>query len=229
MQRSWVVVVPVKPLAVAKSRLGAALGAVRRELALAMALDTVTVAASCQRVRVLVVTDDDLVADAVRAATSRVAPVRVVPDEPRAGINAALVHGARVARPLDDEGVAALSADLPALQASELTSALQRAAAHPRAFVADANGTGTTLYAVTSSRLFDPRFGAASAAAHARTAVALDLDGILGLRRDVDTFDDLRAAIELGLAPRTALVISSRRPDLSGVINAARPAIRPAS
>jgi 2-phospho-L-lactate guanylyltransferase len=35
-------------------------------------------------------------------------------------------------------------------------------------------------------------------------AVELDLDGIPGLRRDVDTPDDLRGAVALGLGPRSA-------------------------
>lgn len=220
MQRSWLVVVPVKRLEVAKSRLNAHLGTVRRDLALAMALDTVSVAASCTGVRVVVVTDDDLVADAVRAER-----VDVVTDEPRAGINAALVHGARTARTTD--GVVAMSADLPSLQAAELSLALARAGSHARSFVVDATGTGTTLYAAASGPLFEPRFGTNSAAAHARTAVALDTDGLSGLRRDVDTLEDLRAAVELGLRPRTAKVVTSQVVALLGAADL--PVIRPAS
>lgn len=222
MQRSWVVVVPVKRLEVAKSRLDVHLGTVRRDLALAMVLDTATVAAACRGVRVVVVTDDVVVSEAMRAAH-----VQVVADEPRAGINAALVHGARAAGDLDGTGVAALSGDLPSLRSAELSLALARASCHPRSFVVDATGTGTTMYAASSRRLFEPRFGADSAAAHARAATALDTDGLDGLRRDVDTLDDLRAAVELGLRPRTAHVVTSQVVALLGAGDL--PAIRPAS
>lgn len=236
MQSSWVVVVPVKRLEVAKSRLDTHLGAVRRDLALAMVLDTVTVAASCPGVRVVVVTDDEVVTDAVHAAqrmdgdpiaiAARGAPVQVVADEPRAGINAALVHGAHAANTRDGEGVAAVSGDLPSLRASELSLALQRASSHARSFVADVEGTGTTLYAATSRQLFEPRFGVASAAAHARTAVALESYDLPGLRRDVDTIEDLRAAIELGIRARTATVVTAA---VHGLGAAGLLAIRPAS
>ncbi len=222
MQRSWVVVVPVKRLEVAKSRLNVHLGTVRRDLALAMVLDTVTVAAACRGVRVIVVTDDDVVSEAVRAAH-----VQVVTDEPSAGINAALVHGARAAGALDGAGVVALSGDLPSLRSTELALALGRASRHPRSFVADAAGTGTTMYAATSRRLFEPRFGANSAVVHALAATAIGTEGLRGLRRDVDTLEDLCAAVELGLGPRTAHVVTSQVVALLG--EGDLPAIRPAS
>lgn len=236
MQPSWVVVVPVKRLEVAKSRLDARLGAVRRELALAMVLDTVMVAASCPEVRVVVVTDDDVVTEAVRATrpsdhdpaarTARATPVQVVADEPRAGINAALVHGAMAANISSREGVAAMSGDLPSLRASELSRAVHRAGSHSRSFVPDFDATGTTLYAATSIARFEPRFGVASAAAHARTAVALESDDLPGLRRDVDTLEDLRAAMQLGLGPRTAKVVTTA---MLGLGHGELLAIRPAS
>jgi 2-phospho-L-lactate guanylyltransferase len=51
---------------------------------------------------------------------------------------------------------------------------------------------------------FRPAFGGASRARHARAgAVELALDGVPGLRGDVDTADDLRAAVALGAGPRT--------------------------
>ena len=48
-------------------------------------------------------------------------------------------------------------------------------------------------------------FGGASRARHAAAGAAeLDLDDMPGLRRDVDTPEDLRAAVALGAGPRTA-------------------------
>lgn len=221
MEPFWVVVVPVKRLDVAKSRLAADLGRHRRPLALAMALDTVAVAASCRAVRVVVVTDDEVVAAAVQSADLQ-ADVQVVADEPRAGINAALVHGARRAQAGPDERVAALAADLPSLRAAELLVALRRAAATAQqSFVTDAAGTGTTLYAASSAESFQPRFGPGSAIVHAGMALALPTDGLESLLRDVDTVEDLRAAARLGLNRRTAQVVRLARLDFS--------AVRPAS
>ena len=59
---SWVVVIPAKPLATAKSRLADAAGNRRPELALAMLLDTIEAALLAEPVvAVLVVTDDDAI------------------------------------------------------------------------------------------------------------------------------------------------------------------------
>jgi 2-phospho-L-lactate guanylyltransferase len=101
--------------------------------------------------------------------------------------------------------VAALSSDLPALRPEELAAALGAAGAAPRCFVADAEGTGTTLLTAVGTPL-DPRFGAGSAAAH-RASGAVLLDGAWpGLATDVDTAAALRTALALGVGPATAEV-----------------------
>jgi 2-phospho-L-lactate guanylyltransferase len=75
--------------------------------------------------------------------------------------------------------------------------------------VADAGGTGTTLLTAVGVAL-DPRFGRGSAAAH-RAGGARELTGPWpGLRRDVDTAEDLRAAALLGLGSRTARLLGTR-------------------
>jgi 2-phospho-L-lactate/phosphoenolpyruvate guanylyltransferase len=199
------VVVPAKLLAHAKTRLvpltaglGEQAGDRHRELVLALLTDTVTAALGSSAVAgVLVVTDDPRAAAAVTAVGAR-----TIGDEPAAGLNAALVHGARVARATGAEAVAALSSDVPALPSAELTAALAAAEVHRRSFVADADGTGTTLLCVTDGDL-DPRFGRGSAAAHAAGG-AVPLPGNWpGLRRDVDTPADLAAARALGLGAAT--------------------------
>jgi len=199
---TWTVLVPVKVLTTAKSRLAPHVGALRRDLALAMAVDTVTAIALCDGVEVLVVTDD---ADAT-AAVVGIADVHVVPDLPGAGINAALQHGAASLGP-SLRHLAAVQADLPSLRPAELAAALRAALRMEQAFVADAAGTGTTLYAAPASR-FAPRFGPGSAAAHREVAEELRLD-VPTLRRDVDTIDDLWAAVRLGVGPRTAALLPS--------------------
>ena len=199
----WSVVVPVKRLRVAKSRLYAA-GRPRPEheqLALALALDTVAAALAAPAVaRVLVVTDDP----AAAAAMGRLGAL-VVPDEPDAGLNPALAYGAaRAAGLAPADGVALLSADLPALRPAELTAALRAAGAYPRAFVPDAGGTGTTLLAARPRTPAAPRYGPGSAALH-RASGAVGLAGDWpSLRHDVDTAADLEAAAGLGLGPATA-------------------------
>ena len=199
---AWSVLVPVKVLEQAKSRLGALAGERRGELALALACDTVAAVLACdEAARVIVITDDQ-VAGAALAELGAL----VVPDEPRDGLNAALRHGARYAASRwPRSGTAALSADLPALRAGEIGRALRAASAWPTAFVADAAGDGTTLYTAAPGAPFRPAFGLGSRARHAAEgATELDLDGVPGLRRDVDTPDDLRGAATLGLGPRSA-------------------------
>jgi len=199
----WSVVVPVKRLPLAKSRLYA-VGRPRpehEELALCLALDTVAAALAAGTVRRLfVVTDDPAAREAMAAAGAW-----VLPDEPNAGLNPALAHGAAAAmRRSARDGVALLSADLPALRPAELDAALAAAAEHDAAFVADARGTGTTLLATAPGRPVTPRYGQASAAAH-RAAGAVELTGDWpSLRTDVDTAADLRTAAELGLGPATS-------------------------
>src|ERR1700680_4158269 len=111
---TWSVVMPVKVLARAKSRLAGLAGPRRGELALALACDTVTAVLGCDAAaRVIVITDDQ-----VAAVTLGSLGALVVPDEPRDGLNAALRHGAAHAGARwPGSGTAALSAQLPALRA----------------------------------------------------------------------------------------------------------------
>lgn len=224
---SWTVLLPVKVLARAKSRLAVLAGDRRRELALALASDTVAAVLACPEVARVVVITSDPVAGPLLGALGAI----VVPDEPAdlsatlgsldgadvAGVlgdlgiqdslNAALRHGAAVAaRRWPGAGLAALTADLPAVSPAELAAALRAAGTHPgrAAFVPDAAGVGTTLYAVPPTGEFRPLFGGASRARHAAAGAAeLDFDVLAGLRRDVDTPGDLRAALALGVGPFT--------------------------
>jgi 2-phospho-L-lactate/phosphoenolpyruvate guanylyltransferase len=198
----WSVLMPVKVLARAKSRLAELAGPHRAELALALACDTLTAVLRCDEVaRVIVITDDQVAAAALAGLGAL-----VVPDEPRDGLNPALRHGAAYASPRwPGAGTAALSADLPALRPAEISRALRAASAWPSAFVADAAGDGTTLYTAAPGAAFEPAFGLASRSRHAAGGAAeLDLAGIPGLRRDVDTAADLRDAVALGLGSHSA-------------------------
>jgi 2-phospho-L-lactate guanylyltransferase len=203
----WVVVVPVKRLDRAKTRLSTRPAPQRRALALAFALDTVRAAVACPGVvRVVVVADDDEVRTAVSSLGAS-----WVPDEPGSGLNAALTHGADVVRRGSaDRWLAVLAADLPALRPGELARALAAATQVPRGFVADAAGTGTTLLTARPGVDLDARFGARSRAAHAASgAVELVPGPVPGLRRDVDTEVDLWDAQRLGLGAATAALVGA--------------------
>jgi 2-phospho-L-lactate guanylyltransferase len=199
---TWSLVIPVKVLARAKSRLTELAGPRRPELALALAADTVAAATSCQEVATVIVVSDDPTAEAELTGLGAL----VIPDEPDDGLNPALVHGAAAASALHPGGgTAALAADLPALRPAELGRALRAAAHWPEAFVPDAAGSGTTLYTAMPGSRFQPRFGPRSRLAHLSAGAAeLDITGIASLRRDVDTAGDLDSAAQLGLGPHTA-------------------------
>lgn len=191
-----VFVVPVKRLEHAKSRLIMVSDAVRRELALAFALDTLTAAHRCPLVRDIVVVTDE-------ARFPRGRGWSVVAD-PGAGLNAAVARGIRLsARHHPGYPVAVLMADLPALRSAEMGDALAEAAHHTVAFVADAEGSGTTLPAARQAPDLTPLFGHGSAARH-RTLGAVPVGAdVPTLRRDVDTVADFRDALALGAGRHT--------------------------
>ncbi|GGQ87891.1 2-phospho-L-lactate guanylyltransferase [Streptomyces asoensis] len=200
----WSLVIPLKPLALAKSRLAdTATDGLRPGLALAFAEDTVAAALACAAVRDVAVVTDDALAGRVLAALG----ARIVPDEPGGGLNAALAHGAAAVRAVRPEApLAALNADLPALRPRELARVLDAAGEFPRAFLPDAAGIGTTLLSVAAGRELLPAFGVDSRARHrASGAVELRPGAVDSVRQDVDTGEDLRAALSLGVGPRTAV------------------------
>jgi 2-phospho-L-lactate/phosphoenolpyruvate guanylyltransferase len=198
----WSLLVPVKRLDLAKTRLAVS-AQLRADLALAMACDTVGAALRCDAVdEVVVITSDGRATQALSTLGAR-----VVEDGPDLGLNPALVHGAAVAA---CSHVAALSSDLPALRTGDLEAALLLAAEYDSAVVADASGSGTTLLAAFSVAAFAPQFGVGSRASHiAGGAVDLSAHVAPSVRHDVDTVEALDAAIRLGLGPETARVLAS--------------------
>ncbi len=206
--------VPVKPLARAKTRLrGAAdngIGEPRAHarLALALARDTVAAAAAATTVRRLLVITSDREVLAALAADG----VRAMADEPDAGLNPALRHGERELRAADpDAAVAVLQADLPALRPAELDAAVDLAVrGASRSFCRDRVGSGTTLLVAAPGQPLVPRFGPGSAAAHRRSG-AVELTGDWpGLRCDVDTPADLALATGLELGGHTRAALAAR-------------------
>lgn len=202
----WCLVLPVKRLDEAKSRLGPPYDGRRRALALAFALDTAAAALACPLVAaVQVVTDEPEAAAALRAVGAD-----VTGDDPGAGLNPALTHGAALAeRRHPGTAVGTLAADLPALRAAELAVALVDASACDRAFVRDALGSGTTLLLARKAALLRPSFGRGSAERHASEgAQEIAADRLPSLRQDVDTAADLDAALVLGVGGWTAQALA---------------------
>lgn len=199
---SWAFVVPVKRLPAAKTRLSLPAD-LRAQLALAMAVDTVTAAVETGAL-VVVVTDEVQAADVLQRTGAR-----VVADAPDAGLNPALRHGAHSAEAMQPGSrIVAISSDLPAVDAVVLTKLLDAAASTRVSVVADAAGTGTTMLAAESLEAFEPEFGAESRRRHLE-AGAVDLTDVADrrVRRDVDTLADLVDAWALGCgAATTALV-----------------------
>lgn len=194
----FALLVPVKPPSRGKSRLAGLSDDVRRELAAAFALDTVTAALAAERVGAVLVATDDA------GFSSRLSALgcAAIPDGVAGDLNASLRQAAAEAhRRWPALRPAALCADLPALRATDLDAALAEVGDGP-AYVPDADGTGTTLYTAPTDR-FDPRFGPGSRAAHDLRAAAVGLDAV-SLRRDVDDVADLRAAVALGVGVHTA-------------------------
>jgi 2-phospho-L-lactate/phosphoenolpyruvate guanylyltransferase len=157
---------------------------------------------ACTAVRgVAVVTNDQLAAKELGALGAR-----IVPDIPACGLNPALAHGAASLRARHPQAaLAALNADLPALRPEELALVLNTASRSPRAFLADAAGTGTTLLSALPDHALRPLFGPRSRYGHrASGAAEIVLPDVNTVRQDVDTAADLDVAVALGVGPFTA-------------------------
>jgi len=203
---SYVVLLPVKPPGVGKSRLQ---GLPREPLARAFALDTAIAALASSAVAgVLALTDDAGFATALSDLGCA-----AIPDGVSGDLNASLVLAAmEAARRWPDLTPVAICADLPCLRPTELDTALAERDGWPR-FVADASGIGTTLYTAPLDE-FAPRFGPLSAALH-EDGGAWPVPGDLsGLRHDVDDRADLAAAVRLGLGENSAAAVAALAPKL---------------
>ena len=199
----WIVVVPVKGSAQAKSRFGSG---DHSTLALAMAADTVTAAMAAESVAgVLVVTTaeaagifDDLGAFVIVQET--------------AGLTSAIDLGVATAIELGEpwRGIAVLLGDLPALTPVELGAALAAARSYPRAMVSDAAGDGTVLITALSGSFHSPRFGLGSSLAHrAEGYMPLEVSASSGLRNDVDSASGL-ALLDGRLGAWTTRVVAEK-------------------
>ncbi|OBC02188.1 2-phospho-L-lactate guanylyltransferase [Mycobacterium sp. 852002-40037_SCH5390672] len=202
------VIVAVKKLAAAKTRLAPVFSARTREsVVLAMLMDTLTAAGRVRSLGSITVITPD--AAAAAAATDMGADVLAdpTPEGHPDPLNNAIATAERAVGS-SFANVVVLQGDLPALQTQELNEAIAAARQHRRSFVADRLATGTAALFAFGSPL-DPRFGSDSSARH-RSSGAIELTGAWpGLRCDVDTPTDLAVARRLGVGAATARAIAT--------------------
>jgi 2-phospho-L-lactate guanylyltransferase len=203
------VIIAVKRLAAAKTRLSPVFSAGARErVVLAMLIDTITAARAVNAVQsITVVTPDDTAAAAARELGAAVLFDSTPPTEPDPLNTAVRFAWATVSKHTANTVV--LQGDLPALQTDELAEALSQARSHRRSFVADRHGSGTAALFAFGAPL-DPLLGRDSARRH-RDSGAVELTGAWpGLRCDIDTVEDLQSARVLGVGAATTRAIAHR-------------------
>jgi 2-phospho-L-lactate guanylyltransferase len=219
LSESWVAVVPVKDPARAKSRLGGGGGsgsgdaggwaseADRAGLAQAFAQDVLGALQGAPSVsRVVVITgshENSRLAEALSCESLA---------DPTTSLNDAIRFAADSIS--GEEPICLWVSDLPCLQSADVETVLAQAAAvfargqvqeergRTQAFVADDKSVGTTALLARAPKYLTPHFGLNSAATH-EAAGATPLPGTPRARLDVDTQDDLRRAIALGVGPAT--------------------------
>ncbi|MFC5177607.1 2-phospho-L-lactate guanylyltransferase [Nocardioides taihuensis] len=204
----FVTLIPAKGLTGAKRRLEVD-PKQRRALAMCFLADAVAAASRAQLVKEVVVLTPDPSLGGLAGSLG----ATWLPDQAVGGLNAAVRDGVRRLRhPVGH--VAVMVADLPALDASELDTALGQLldSDSGRLCVEDRSGGGTTLLAAREARALVPQFGEDSAARHHEAGFSLATGALLGLRLDVDTLDDLRRAAALrSFGPVTARALSDLR------------------
>ncbi len=200
-------IVAVKRLAAAKTRLAPAFSARTREsVVLAMLVDTLAAAARVASVGSITVITPDEAAAAAAAELGADALADPTPEGHSDPLNNAIVVAER-ALAGSFSNIVVLQGDLPALQSQELAQAIAAARHYRRSFVADRLAKGTSALCAFGAAL-DPQFGPDSSARHRRSG-AIELTGAWpGLRCDVDTPADLAAARRLGVGPATARALA---------------------
>lgn len=202
-------IIAVKRLAAAKTRLAPVFSAQTREsVVLSMLVDTLSAAARVASLRSVTVITPDAAAAAAAADLGADVLSDPTPQGHRDPLNNAIAAAERVVAEAVPN-IVVLQGDLPALQTQELAEAITAARNYRRSFVADRLGTGTAALCAFGSAL-DPQFGPDSAARHRRSG-AIELTGAWpGLRCDIDTPDDLAVARRLGVGAATARAIGPR-------------------
>lgn len=206
-EASWVAVVPVKSPKRGKSRLGPDLGEWRTELAAAFAADTLAALLDATQVTLVVVVGGQ----GLPTSLLDHARVRTLPDP--GSLNAAANDGiAWTRRHHPGSGILILAADLPAATGAAVDRLLEATPARGLWVLPDLESVGSTGLLIGSGSVIAPDFGEASLSRHrAAGALPVAVRAIEGLRRDVDTADQLSEATSLGVGQRTQAVLDAMR------------------
>ena len=203
----WTAIVPVRSLTEGKSRLLMG-SSPTPDLIEAFARDVLRACGESANIgRTIVVSPDASIQTLTREANSE-----FVPEPSASGINEAIAAVRAICEP--HQPVIAILADTPCLTGATLDAVLAHAHNYDVSFVADAAGTGSTMWCarIPNARSF---FGSHSRAHHrASGAVELGVTARSGddvslwtrARRDVDTDVDLWDAHRIGLGPATTRV-----------------------
>ena len=203
----WTAIVPVRSLTEGKSRLLVG-SSPTPGLIEAFARDVLRACGESANIgRTIVVSPDASIQTLTREATSE-----FVPEPSASGINEAIATVRAICEP--HQPVIAILADTPCLTGATLDAVLAHARDYDVSFVADAAGTGSTMWCarVPGAHSF---FGSHSRARH-RASGAVELGGTATrgedaflwtrARRDVDTDVELWDAHRIGLGPATTRV-----------------------
>lgn len=193
-------VIPVKPLARCKQRLGDRLGTLRPGLALAMLKDVLSALGDSARLSaVVVVTLDERVERLARANGAI-----VIEEATPGGMNRAIEQGIAEARRSGASHAVVVPVDIPLLTGSEfdrLVDQLEKASAvahgHSMGIVPSRDGGGTNWMCVPTDAPFVPLYGPDSYHRHLRQGRALGLNPLTldspTLALDLDHAADLAA------------------------------------
>jgi 2-phospho-L-lactate guanylyltransferase len=200
------VVIPVRALEGAKSRLGEVLDAEeRRDLVTRLLERTIAAARRAARVDAVLVVSPD----AATLSLAAVAGAQALPQR-GGGLNAAVGQARDLAMEAGFEAIVVLPGDLPLVDGRAIDALVAAADGDGQPIVVlvpDRHGRGTNALLLRPPDVIDAAFGGDSRDAHERRALAagvryLEQDGSLGL--DVDTPDDLLLVEEDIRAPERA-------------------------
>lgn len=201
------IVIPVKPLRIAKSRLAPRVTSHERQrLALSMARRVMGAAASTG-VDLYVVTVDDEISRAAAEVSAHVVKdpddaIEYGPGSPPA-LNAAVAAGALAAMGGGAEGVLIVPADLPHLTSGDLVAAMNRPGREGMVIAPSIDGDGTNALSLPLPLPITLSFGRSSFQLHIHQAIergiAVRVLRRKGLCHDVDTPSAIEPMLGTGL------------------------------
>ncbi|MDF1704924.1 MAG: NTP transferase domain-containing protein [Aeromicrobium sp.] len=225
-ERRWTAVVPALPFAMSLPQFTCS-PADRERLAHAMTLDVLEATLGAGSIDRVVVVSTERALSHLAGADDRLTLALDRPWLNERGVRDAIALGALHARRLaPDSGVVVVPADLAAITPTVLDETLARLLDRSAAVVRDSRGRGHTL------RTWADPTGAVAAShrrdgTESRVEVVAEVDA--RARHDVDTLEDLQAAVPLGLGPRTHVAARRVRRAVRGVSVATGSRPQPAS